>query len=198
MKCFIRLNNHRICFCPSFPHGRASWLNNGSWKKLKKETPRSCSPNLNALVFYQSCRLTRLISIPADGSSRQALNQSARRVVQPPFFFCGGLCSCWYFSSPLKFIAAVRNGTPGSSFTEKIGVFFFVASLANIGWIFAWHYEHISLSVIIMLILLGCLLAMCLRLSASGNRQPDGRRNTWCTCLSASIWAGLLSPPSLM
>ncbi len=47
---------------------------------------------------------------------------------------------------------------------EKIGYLFFASSLLNMGWIFAWHYEIVSLSLVIMLLLLGCLLAIYLRL----------------------------------
>lgn len=46
----------------------------------------------------------------------------------------------------------------------KIGYLFFASSLLNVGWIFAWHYEIVSLSLVIMLLLLGCLLAIYLKL----------------------------------
>ncbi len=49
-------------------------------------------------------------------------------------------------------------------FLEKIGFLFIIASLANIGWIFAWHYEQIFLSLLAMLILFVCLLIIYLRL----------------------------------
>lgn len=37
---------------------------------------------------------------------------------------------------------------------KRINIFFIITSIANILWIFAWHYDFIGLSVIIMLILL--------------------------------------------
>lgn len=40
----------------------------------------------------------------------------------------------------------------------KINVYFLVSSLANISWIFAWHYGIIALSVLIMLVLLVSLI----------------------------------------
>ena len=39
-----------------------------------------------------------------------------------------------------------------------------MSSAANIGWIFAWHYEIVPLSLIMMLILLGCLIVIYERL----------------------------------
>ncbi len=41
---------------------------------------------------------------------------------------------------------------------KKINPFFIATSLANISWIFAWHYDFIGLSVIIIATLLFCLI----------------------------------------
>jgi hypothetical protein len=41
---------------------------------------------------------------------------------------------------------------------NKIGIYFIISSLANISWIFSWHYNIIWLSVIFMLLLLFCLI----------------------------------------
>ncbi len=41
---------------------------------------------------------------------------------------------------------------------DKINPLFIITSLANILWIFAWHYNYIGLSVIIMAVLLFCLI----------------------------------------
>ena len=40
----------------------------------------------------------------------------------------------------------------------KVNIFFIITSLANIAWIFAWHYDFIGISVLIMLVLLGALI----------------------------------------
>jgi hypothetical protein len=41
-----------------------------------------------------------------------------------------------------------------------VNKYFILSSLANIAWIFAWHYGIIWLSVIIMLVLLACLIKL--------------------------------------
>jgi len=61
-------------------------------------------------------------------------------------------------------VVAIRKDSEKSSFTENIGVVFFISCLANIGWIFAWHYEILPLSLVSMLILLGCLITIYLKL----------------------------------
>jgi hypothetical protein len=46
---------------------------------------------------------------------------------------------------------------------ERIGLWFFISSLFNSAWIFAWHYGQFTLSVILMLGLLVSLLMTYLR-----------------------------------
>jgi hypothetical protein len=50
-------------------------------------------------------------------------------------------------------------------FIEKISYFFILASLANIVWIFLWHYEQVLLSLLAMLVLFVSLLFIYLRLN---------------------------------
>ena len=50
-----------------------------------------------------------------------------------------------------------KNKT-NSTLLNKIGVLFIISSLANISWIFAWHYLLIGLSLVIMFILLTTLI----------------------------------------
>jgi len=55
-----------------------------------------------------------------------------------------------------------KTSTP---FIEKISYFFILASIANIIWIFFWHYEQILLSLLAMIVLFVSLLVMYLRLN---------------------------------
>jgi len=51
------------------------------------------------------------------------------------------------------------------TYIGKIGGWFILASLANITWIFLWHYEYVTISLAAMLILLVSLLIIYLRLN---------------------------------
>jgi len=64
-----------------------------------------------------------------------------------------------------QLIPSVRRDAQKVDFVQRIGPLFFISCLANIGWIYAWHYEIVPLSVILMLILFGSLLATYLRLN---------------------------------
>lgn len=51
-----------------------------------------------------------------------------------------------------------------TGYIEKIGGWFILASLANIIWIFLWHYELVAFSLLAMLVLFFSLLAIYLKL----------------------------------
>ena len=50
-------------------------------------------------------------------------------------------------------------------FLEKISYFFILANIANIVWIFLWHYEQVILSLLATLVVFGSLLVVYLRLN---------------------------------
>lgn len=52
----------------------------------------------------------------------------------------------------------VKKSQKTEALIHKINPFFIITSLANISWIFAWHYDYIGLSVLIMAILLFLLI----------------------------------------
>ncbi len=78
-----------------------------------------------------------------------------------------------------------------SSFVERIGFLFFISSLANIGWIFTWHYELIFLSLILMLILLASLIAIYLRLDIGKSDAPAPER--YLVHLPFSVYLGWIT-----
>jgi hypothetical protein len=51
-----------------------------------------------------------------------------------------------------------KSGRQREGLFEKINPYFIATSLANIAWIFAWHYDYIGLSVLIMAALLVFLI----------------------------------------
>lgn len=88
-------------------------------------------------------------------------------------------------------IPSVRRDPNKIQFVERIGPLFFISCLANIGWIFAWHYQVLPLSLILMLILLGCLLAIYLRLSVGNSDATKAER--YFAHLPFSIYLGWIT-----
>lgn len=116
----------------------------------------------------------------------------------PNLFVPAGLTfSIWGVIYILLAIFAVYGLVCASSkymkrgFVDRIGVVFFVSCLANIGWIFAWHYEMLGLSLLLMAILLACLIAIYLRLSI-GKSGVD-KKQRYMVHLPFSVYLGWIT-----
>ncbi len=69
-------------------------------------------------------------------------------------------------------------------FTEIIGPWFIISSLANIAWVFAWHHQYVFLSLIIMIILLISLIVIMNKITAKRfcviNQRTRVKQCVWC------------------
>ena len=74
---------------------------------------------------------------------------------------------------------------------RSIDVPFYVASLANIVWIFLWHYEFFALTMVVMVILLVSLIVIYLRLGIGRTLPPSGER--WFVQLPFSVYLGWIT-----
>lgn len=82
--------------------------------------------------------------------------------------------------------------TPHSSVTrERIGYLYALSSVANIVWIFLWHYEVFPLTVIAMLVLLGSLIAIYLLLEI-GKQHPVASER-WSVHFPFSLYLGWIT-----
>lgn len=86
---------------------------------------------------------------------------------------------------------AFISGTQKNDFIRQIGPFFFVSSLANMGWIAAWHYELLPLSLLLMLILLSSLLFIYLKLGIGITRVSGPAR--YLVHLPFSVYLGWIT-----
>lgn len=90
-----------------------------------------------------------------------------------------------------QLMPSVRRNAEKGAFIQKIGLLFFVSCLANMGWIFAWHYEVVPLSLIIMLVLLGSLMAIYFRLRIG--KSDAGRAEKYFVHLPFSVYLGWIT-----
>lgn len=51
---------------------------------------------------------------------------------------------------------------------DKVGVYFSISSLANAAWVFAWHYDAIALSVLLIVVILVCLAVITRMVAVAG------------------------------
>jgi hypothetical protein len=69
-----------------------------------------------------------------------------------------------------------------------IDIPFVLSCLANIVWLFLWHYEQFPLTILVMITLLGLLITIYLRLEIGRARVSPGER--WLVHLPFSVYLG--------
>jgi len=74
---------------------------------------------------------------------------------------------------------------------RSIGYLFVLSCVANIAWIFLWHYNLVALSVIAMLSLLGLLIVIYLRLDIGGAQVSSVMK--WLVHVPFSIYLGWIT-----
>lgn len=72
-----------------------------------------------------------------------------------------------------------RAETLAPVFVGRIRGWFFLNCLLNMGWLFAWHFQLIFLSLLVMLSILGTLLIIYERLGIGRRRDVDRRERYW-------------------
>ncbi|MGB5924944.1 MAG: hypothetical protein WBH01_02495 [Dehalococcoidia bacterium] len=150
---------------------------------------------LNLLGFLATVVVNALASIlPINGITTGELSD-----LYPNLFVPAGLTfAIWgliyvllgiFVIYPL--IPRVRRDPQKVEFVQRIGSLFFISCIANIGWIFAWHYQILPLSLVLMLILLGSLLAIYLRLNIGKSDAPKAER--YLVHLPFSVYLGWIT-----
>ena len=107
------------------------------------------------------------VILPLNGKSTNELSDAIPNLFVP----AGITFSIWSIIYILLILFMVyqifgvfKKGRTDLSYLEKIGGWFILASIANILWIFLWHYEYVSISLLAMLLLFFSLLMIYLRL----------------------------------
>lgn len=89
---------------------------------------------------------------------------------------------------------AIFQALPGQKENPRlrsIGYLFLLSCLANIVWLFLWHYEVFLFTLVAMLILLLSLIAIYLRLDVG--RVQVSRGEKWCVHIPFSVYLGWIS-----
>jgi hypothetical protein len=74
---------------------------------------------------------------------------------------------------------------------RSIGYLFILSCLANIAWLFLWHYEYFEFTLIVMGALLISLIAIYLRLDIGRGKVSAGER--WAVQIPFSIYLGWIT-----
>ena len=133
-------------------------------------------------------------TLPLNGKDTGELSDNI-----PNLFVPSGLTfAVWgviYLGLATLTIYSIRNlfqkETEAPEYIEKMGIEFIVTAIANITWIFLWHYELVNLSLIAMVVLLAALLTMYLRLKIGKSDAPKGEK--WFVHVPISIYLGWIT-----
>ena len=74
---------------------------------------------------------------------------------------------------------------------RRLGYLFALSNVANAAWLFCWHYNQFGLSVLVMLLLLGLLIASYLQLNV--NRVSVTRTEYWSVDFVFSVYLGWIT-----
>jgi cell division protein FtsW (lipid II flippase) len=69
---------------------------------------------------------------------------------------------------------------------NRVGVLFAISSLANTAWVFAWHYDVITLSAVLIVVILVCLILIADTLRVA----PLTTRERWLVGVPFSVYFG--------
>jgi len=72
-----------------------------------------------------------------------------------------------------------------------LGYLFALTGVFNAFWLFCWQYNHVELSVIVMLVLLSLLIASYLKLNIGHTSVSNAER--WCVDIPLSVYLGWIS-----
>jgi hypothetical protein len=86
---------------------------------------------------------------------------------------------------------AIYQALPAAQANPRLGgifIPFILSCLANIAWLFLWHYELFPLTLVAMLALLACLIWIYLRLAIMRGQVTAGER--WLVHIPFSVYLG--------
>jgi len=74
---------------------------------------------------------------------------------------------------------------------RSTGYLYVLSAVANMAWIFLWHYEVFPLTLVVMLVLLGSLIAIYLRLGIG--QTPVSGAEKWLVRVAFSVYLGWIT-----
>jgi hypothetical protein len=155
---------------------------------MKKDTVRQVLVLLSVLATIIVNGLAS--GLPLNGKTTGEISDSFDVFFVP----AGYVFSIWgliYLGLIAYAIYQLLPAQANNSDLRSIGTIFILSSVANIAWIFLWHYEVFPLTVVAMLALLTCLIVIYLRLDIGRTHVSSGMR--WFVHLPFSIYLGWIT-----
>ncbi len=150
---------------------------------------------LNTLALIATMYVNYLsTSLPINGKDTRELSDMYPNVFVPAGFTFSiwGIIYLFLIGFIIyQFVKSNFDGIKHHHFLSRISFFFIFSCLANISWIFLWHYELVLLSSIMMICLLASLIYIYNRLEV-GERKVTGAEK-WLVHIPFSIYLGWIT-----
>ncbi len=152
---------------------------------------------MNRSIFRQTINVLAVIATIAVNGLANALPLNGLNTgeisdrFQVYFVPAGYVFSIWGLIYLGLIAFAVYQALPAQRSNPRlrlIDIPFVLSCLANIVWLFLWHYLQFPLTLLVMLCLLGSLITIYLRLGIGRARVSPGER--WCVHLPFSVYLG--------
>lgn len=155
---------------------------------MKKDTLRQA---VNLLAVIATITINGLANaLPLNGQTTGEISDR----FQVYFVPAGYVFSIWGLIYVGLVGFAIYQALPGQRDNprlRRIGYLFALSCLANIAWLFLWHYERFPLTLVAMLTLLLLLIAIYLRLDIGRVQIPAAEK--WLVHVPFSIYLGWVS-----
>jgi hypothetical protein len=152
---------------------------------MKKDTLRQA---VNVLAVLATITINGLANaLPLNGQTTGAISDRFRVYFVP----AGYVFSIWGVIYLALLAFAIYQALPAqreNPHLRRIGYLFALSCLANVVWLFLWHYEVFPLTIVAMLALLALLIAIYLRLGVGRVRVSTAE--TWLVHVPFSIYLG--------
>jgi benzodiazapine receptor len=129
-------------------------------------------------------------ALPLNGQSTGAISDRFQVYFVPAgyvFSIWGIIYIGWIAFTIFQFLPSQKE----SPRLRRLGYLFAISNIFNAAWLFCWHYNQFGLSVLVMLMLLGLLIASYLRLNV--NRSSVTRGEYWSVDVLFSIYLGWIT-----
>lgn len=155
---------------------------------MSRDTLRQISNVLSVLLALTVNILAS--TLPLNGQNTGEISDRL-----PTYFTPAGYVFAIWFIIFIGWVAfAVYQALPSQKENprlRRLGYVFALSGVFNALWLFCWHYNQLALSVVVMLILLGLLIASYLRLDVG--KTPVRGAEKWSVDVPMSVYLGWIS-----
>jgi hypothetical protein len=149
----------------------------------------------NIVFVFLTIAVNSLANIlPINGKNTGELSDNIPNLFVPTgltFAIWGVIYALLVCFAVYQILAMKKKENIDTGFVSKIGVFFMLASISNIVWIFLWHYEYVVYSLLPMILLFVSLLMIYLRLEIGLVSVP--RKEKLLVHLPISVYLGWIT-----